>query len=102
MEFEKRHTGLNSAEQQEMLDFVLSSGKTLEDLTKMSLPESITAEFSAEEKFGALTEAELLKVALEVSEKNRGFKSIIGQGYYNTHTPSGSLVGVGTLLTSCE
>lgn len=88
MEFEKRHTGLSAAEQQEMLDYVLSPGKSLEDLTKLSLPESITAHYSDNEKFEALSESDLLKEALSVSNKNKGFKSIIGQGYYNTHTPS--------------
>lgn len=88
MEFEKRHTGLNESEQQAMLDYVLAPGKTLDDLTKLSLPQSITAQYSDEEKFRALTEPELLAEALTASGKNSGFKSIIGQGYYNTHTPS--------------
>src|SRR5690606_34473880 len=36
----------------------------------------------------ALSEAEYLRLLKDISLRNKVFRSYIGQGYYNTHTPS--------------
>ena len=93
MAFEHRHIGPNQQEQKEMLSS-LGAGATLDDLTEKALPDPIKSTFSESDKFEPLSEAELLRLAEELSSKNEGYTSVIGQGYYNTITPSPILRGV--------
>jgi glycine dehydrogenase len=91
--FENRHIGPNDLEQKEMLQF-LGAGTDLNSLTDKALPESIRSDFKDSEKFAPLSESELLQLAEALSSKNEGYTSVIGQGYYNTLTPSPILRGV--------
>ena len=93
MAFEHRHIGPNEQDQKLMLQ-TLGAGSTLDDLTQKVLPEAIKSKFDESDKFEPLTESELLKLAEELSSKNEGYTSVIGQGYYNTLTPSPILRGI--------
>jgi len=93
MAFESRHIGPNLEDQSLMLKS-LGAGHTLDDLTNQALPDTIKSSFRENDKFDSLTEAELLRLARKLSEKNAGYTSVIGQGYYNTLTPSPILRGI--------
>ncbi len=93
MNFENRHIGPNLKEQTKMLDY-LKAGDTLDGLTDSALPEPIKSDFSDVDKFEALSEAELLRLAESLAQKNEGYTSVIGQGYYNCETPSPILRGI--------
>ena len=83
--FAKRHIGISTSERESMLKTIgVSSLDQLMDQTvpagirmgkKLNLPE-------------ALTEHEFLALVHSIGSKNKVFKSYIGQGYYNTLTPT--------------
>ena len=92
--FEHRHMGPNEQDQKTMLQSLGAGYSTLDDLTNKALPDVIKSDFSDSDKFSPLTEAELLRLAEKLSSKNEGYTSVIGQGYYNTLTPSPILRGI--------
>src|SRR6266511_1571295 len=70
-EFQRRHIGINEADMRKML-------QTIRMQKSLNLP-------------AAMSEHEYLKMMKDISIKNKTFKSYIGQGYYNTITPSAIL-----------
>lgn len=60
--------------------------KDLDDLVNKTVPRSIHIENPT--KLGvALSETETLNRIREIGSKNKIYKSYLGMGYYNTHTP---------------
>jgi glycine dehydrogenase len=84
-EFLGRHIGPNPADTQDMLQIV---GKiSLDDLINKTVPEGIR--MSKELNITAsMSENQYLTHIKEISLKNKLYKTYIGQGYYNTLTPS--------------
>jgi len=84
-EFMHRHIGPNEHETKEMLRTIGVDSmdeliaRTVPSAIRMSKPLNVPA---------AISEAEYLRELKEISLKNKVFKSYIGQGYYDTHTPS--------------
>lgn len=84
-EFAGRHIGPRDADIPKMLETIgvdsLSEliAKTVPAAIRMQQPLALPA---------AMSEAEYLKHIKEVSMKNEVFRNYIGQGYYDTHTPS--------------
>jgi glycine dehydrogenase len=83
-EFVSRHIGTIGAEK-EMLNTI--GAKTLDELIGKTVPASICLNKKLNIP-DAMSEADLLKHLEEISKENKVFKSYIGQGYYDTHTPS--------------
>ncbi|MCG9697664.1 aminomethyl-transferring glycine dehydrogenase [Shewanella sp. Isolate11] len=83
--FIRRHVGPDSAEQQEMLNFV--GAESLEDLTQQIVPESIRLgrDLAVSPACG---EAEGMVAIRAIADKNKVFKSYIGMGYHGTLVPS--------------
>ncbi|GIU47587.1 aminomethyl-transferring glycine dehydrogenase [Shewanella algidipiscicola] len=83
--FIRRHIGPDSAEQQEMLNFV--GAESLEDLTQQIVPESIRLgrDLAVSPACG---EAEGMAAIRAIADKNKVFKSYIGMGYHGTLVPS--------------
>src|SRR5690625_1169755 len=82
-EFARRHIGPDNAEVQAMLaELGLSS---LEELVDSAVPQKIRAE--APELPAPLTQAEALAALADYADRNQRLTSLIGLGYYNTHTP---------------
>lgn len=84
-EFVSRHIGPNESETNQMLDTVGESSlealvsKTVPGNIRMQRPLAIPA---------AMSESDYLRHLKEVSLKNKVFRNCIGQGYYDTITPS--------------
>ncbi len=83
-EFLSRHIGTTGAEPT-MLKTI--GAASLEELIGQTVPASIRSQ-QALKLPEALSEAELLKLLKEISLQNKVFKNYIGQGYYDTLTPS--------------
>jgi len=84
-EFISRHIGPNSSDTQEMLRTI--GVASVEELIEKTVPDSIRMQHSLNLPAG-MSEHEYLDHIKEVSLKNKVFKSYIGQGYYDTITPS--------------
>ena len=84
-EFIPRHIGPNAAETQEMLSAIGVNG--LDELINKTVPPSIRMQGQLNLP-PAMSEHEYLSHIKEVSLKNKLFKTYIGQGYYDTITPS--------------
>ncbi len=84
-EFTHRHIGPDEQEKNEMLKVI--GVQTLDELIGKTVPSSIRMnhELVLPEAMG---EYEYLQHIKNISLKNRLFKNYIGQGYYNTITPS--------------
>lgn len=84
-EFAGRHIGPNTGDTQEMLRTI--GVGSLEELIGKTVPQAIrmTHRLNVPE---SVSEAEYLSILKETSLKNKVFKTYIGQGYYDTHTPS--------------
>src|SRR5690606_16121242 len=84
-EFQQRHIGPDTQETRQMLRTIGVS--SLEELTASTVPPAIRMkdELNLPE---AMNENEYLQHIKEVSLKNKVAKSYIGQGYYDTITPS--------------
>ncbi|MEK7224955.1 MAG: hypothetical protein AAB221_04645 [Bacteroidota bacterium] len=84
-EFIPRHIGPNEADTRKMLKTI---GETsLSSLIDKTVPVGIRMSHSLNIP-QAMSEHEYLKHIKDVSQKNKVFSSYIGQGYYNTITPS--------------
>src|SRR5450432_2561183 len=84
-EFSRRHIGSNEVETRQMLATV--GVKTLEELIDKAIPASIRNPKSLHVT-EPVSEAEYLELIHEIASKNLVFKNYIGQGYYETITPS--------------
>jgi glycine dehydrogenase len=84
-DFIRRHIGPGSDDEQAMLTEMGMS--SLEELLDKVVPPSIRREQPLEVK-NSRTEREVLDRLYEVSIRNQLYKSFIGQGYYNTQTPT--------------
>ncbi len=84
-EFSGRHIGPNEQEKEEML---LAVGvNSLEELISKTIPDAIRIKADLEVP-SAISEYDYLDQLKIVAAKNNVFKTYIGQGYYDTITPS--------------
>ncbi|HZI54191.1 MAG TPA: aminomethyl-transferring glycine dehydrogenase, partial [Chitinophagaceae bacterium] len=84
-EFIPRHIGPNEADTKSMLKTIGVS--SIDDLVSKTVPASIRMNHDLNIP-GAMSEHEYLKHIKEISLKNKVFANYIGQGYYDTITPS--------------
>jgi len=84
-EFISRHIGPNEAETKSMLKTIGVS--SIDDLISRTVPASIRMNHELGIP-AAMSEYEYLKHIKEISLKNKVFANYIGQGYYDTITPS--------------
>ncbi len=84
-EFQPRHIGPNENETAQMLQAV--GAASLEELVARTVPPGIRMEGELDIP-PAMSESDYLQHIKEVSLKNKVFRSFIGQGYYDTITPS--------------
>ena len=84
-EFIPRHIGPNEADTKEMLKKI--GAGSLDELINNTVPPAIRMKDSLNIP-AAMSEHEYLKHIKEVSLKNKVFTNYIGQGYYDTITPS--------------
>lgn len=84
-EFEGRHLGPNEAETSAMLQAI--GAGSMEELISRTVPAAIRMK-SALNLPASLSEAAYLRELKEISLKNKTFRTYIGQGYYDTITPS--------------
>jgi glycine dehydrogenase len=84
-DFRYRHIGPNNADQKDMLESLDYS--SLAALLDAALPDAI--KFKGDSTLpGAISEADAIAELRKIASKNRITTSLIGQGYYNTNTPS--------------
>lgn len=83
--FETRHIASNAAETQDMLQII--GANSLDELIDQTVPARIRLKRPLNLP-KAESEYDYLKNLKQVSLKNKVFKSYIGQGYYDTVTPS--------------
>jgi glycine dehydrogenase len=84
-EFQFRHIGPNESQTRDMLKTIGVS--SLEELVNRTVPATIRMQGDLKLP-PAMSEAEYLNHIKEVSLKNQIYKNYIGQGYYDTITPS--------------
>ncbi|HTB53533.1 MAG TPA: aminomethyl-transferring glycine dehydrogenase [Ferruginibacter sp.] len=84
-EFAERHIGPNEHDTKEMLAMV--GVTSLEELISKTIPDAIRIKKDLEVP-AAMSEFDYLSALKKVAAKNKIFKSYIGQGYYDTITPS--------------
>ncbi len=84
-EFTGRHIGPNENDTKEMLN-TIGIG-SMEELIGRTVPAAIRMDHQLALP-GAMSEAAYLTMVKAISDKNKVFKNYIGQGYYDTHTPS--------------
>ena len=84
-EFQRRHIGPNETQLNEMLATIGASD--LEDLVDKIVPAEIRMQ-EALDLPPAMSESDYLQHIKDISLKNKIFKNYIGQGYYDTITPS--------------
>jgi glycine dehydrogenase len=84
-EFERRHIGPDETEVKEMLATI--GVESIEELINKTIPPSIHLEQPLRLP-AAISEYEYLNELKQVALKNKVYKTWIGQGYYNTITPS--------------
>ncbi len=84
-EFARRHIGSNDTETGQMLGSI--GVKTLDELIDKAIPSSIRNPKSLHVT-EPVSEAEYLELIHEIASRNLVFKNYIGQGYYDTITPS--------------
>ncbi|HEY6975573.1 MAG TPA: aminomethyl-transferring glycine dehydrogenase [Chitinophagaceae bacterium] len=85
IEFRNRHIGINEAELHKMLKTI--GVGSLDELISKTVPASIRMQKPLSLP-AAISENEYLKQMKDVSIKNKIYKTYIGQGYYDTITPS--------------
>ena len=79
----RRHIGPSPTEMAEMLQAV--GAGSLDELIDQTVPAAIRQADALD--WPALSEAELIGHMRAIAGKNKVMTSMIGQGYYNTHTP---------------
>lgn len=84
-EFTHRHIGPDEKETQQMLHTI--GVDSMDELISRTVPDAIRMDHRLRLP-EALTEAEYLRELKDISLQNKVFKNYIGQGYYDTHTPS--------------
>ena len=84
-EFQRRHIGPNEADTASMLATI--GVKTIEELVSKTIPASIRLKNELNLP-AAISEFEYLQEIKQIAAKNKLFKTYIGQGYYDTITPS--------------
>lgn len=84
-EFVHRHIGPNDSETTEMLEVIGAS--SAEALVDQTVPAAIRMQQELDVP-AAISESEYLRQLKEISLKNKVFRTYIGQGYYDTITPS--------------
>ena len=84
-EFIARHIGPRTADEQSMLAKL--GFDSLDAMSAAVIPDSIKGTSVLGSSNGQ-SEAEALAALKAIAGKNQLFKSLIGQGYYNTHTPA--------------
>ena len=84
-EFIARHIGPGPADEQAMLGFL--GFDSLDALSASVIPESIKGTSVLDLSAGQ-SEADALAAIKAIAQQNQLFKNYIGQGYYNTHTPT--------------
>lgn len=84
-EFETRHIGPNAGETEQMLQ--TTGEPSLEALVDKTVPPAIRMQHALDVP-GAISENDYLHQLKEISLKNQVLRSYIGQGYYDTITPS--------------
>lgn len=83
--FARRHIGIHGAETEEMLK--VTGNSKIEQLIDKTVPHSIRMSGDLNLP-AALNEYEYLRMLKSIAAKNKVFKNYIGQGYYDTITPS--------------
>ncbi|NKI33274.1 aminomethyl-transferring glycine dehydrogenase [Croceivirga thetidis] len=83
--FALRHIGVREEDLQKMLEIV--GVKSIDELIDQTIPEDIRLKEGLSLP-QALSESEFLKFIQNLAEKNRVFKSYIGQGYHESVIPS--------------
>jgi len=83
--FISRHIGTTAAEQQEMLEALDMDSRA--ELIDRVVPASIRRKKPLAIA-NAISEAEALSKLRSLASRNRVLRSLIGQGYYDTHTPA--------------
>ena len=84
-EFARRHIGSNEAETRQMLQRI--GVKSLDELIDNTIPQNIRYSQPLQVT-PAVSEYDYLKLLRGIASKNKVFKNYIGQGYYDTITPS--------------
>lgn len=84
-EFWERHIGPSKQETEEMLETI--GVASLDQLINKTVPQDIRMEKTLEVA-GPITEYQYLSELRKTASKNKVFKNYIGQGYYDTITPS--------------
>jgi glycine dehydrogenase len=84
--FESRHNGSDDAQISQMLK-VIKGATSLDDLISQTVPASIRLPKPLNLP-KPQTEVEFLASFKKLAQKNKIFKSYIGMGYYDTHTPT--------------
>ncbi len=79
----RRHIGPSPAEMAAMLKVV--GAPSLDALIDQTVPASIRQDTPLD--WAPMSEAELLAHMREIADRNKPMVQMIGQGYYNTHTP---------------
>src|SRR5690625_7340384 len=85
LNFEDRHIGISAEARTAMLKKV--GAASLDDLVRQVIPDNIQFQESIFD-LEALSEHEYLEFITEKSQNTKVYRSLIGQGYYATHTPS--------------
>ncbi|MCK6616139.1 MAG: aminomethyl-transferring glycine dehydrogenase [Cyclobacteriaceae bacterium] len=83
--FESRHNGPDAQQIDQMLKVINAS--TIDELIDQTVPASIRLKKNLNLP-AAKSEAQFLKDFKQLASQNKVFKSYIGMGYYNTHTPN--------------
>lgn len=82
--FKDRHIGPDNKEIREMLETI--GADSIDELMDQTVPEGIRLDDDIPLNEG-VGEPEMLEEIREKANKNKVYKSFIGQGYYDTHTP---------------
>lgn len=86
--FEHRHHGYFNSDNSDYKAMLETVGvSSIEELIEQTIPQSIRLNKTLELP-SPLSEAELIEHIKQIAQKNKIFKSYIGMGYYDTHTPT--------------
>lgn len=82
--FVERHLGPNKKERRQMLDYM--NLKDMNELVRKAIPLDLLTETKMHLD-QPISEIEMLKLATQLSAKNKVWRSYIGMGFYNCHVP---------------